>query len=75
MDTGEGVYISPNTRRVSTPSSRKIKKVSSNSKTLKFQKKTKKEFPMAEIVIATRQAISLNGFSAINNKAISERQV
>lgn len=30
---------------------------------------------MAEIVIATRQAISLNGFSAINNKAISERQV
>ena len=30
---------------------------------------------MAEIVIATRQAISLNGFSAINNKAISERPV
>jgi hypothetical protein len=48
---------------VSTPSSRKIKKVSSNSKALKFRK-NKKEFPMAEIVIATRQAISLNGFSA-----------
>lgn len=30
---------------------------------------------MAEIVIATRQAISLNGFSARRNKAISERQV
>lgn len=30
---------------------------------------------MAEIVIATRQAISLNGFSARTNKAISERQV
>lgn len=40
-----------------------------------FSQKTKKEFLMAEIVIATRQAISLNGFSAINNKAISERQV
>nr|DAX01240.1 MAG TPA: hypothetical protein [Bacteriophage sp.] len=28
----EGVYISTNTRRVSTPSSRKIKKAFSNSK-------------------------------------------
>nr|DAV62975.1 MAG TPA: hypothetical protein [Caudoviricetes sp.] len=32
MDTGRGVYIKPNTRQVSTPSSRKIKKASSNSK-------------------------------------------
>lgn len=35
-----------------------------------FSQKTKKEFSMAEIVIATRQAISLNDFSAIRNKAI-----
>lgn len=32
MDTGEGVYIKPDMRRVSTPSSRKIKKATSNSK-------------------------------------------
>nr|DAH31648.1 MAG TPA: hypothetical protein [Caudoviricetes sp.] len=32
MDTGRGGYISHSTRRVSTPSSRKIKKAFSNSK-------------------------------------------
>lgn len=29
-----------------------------------FSQKTKKELPTAEIVIATRQAVSLNRFSA-----------
>lgn len=65
MDTGRGVYISPYTRRVSTPSSRKIKKSLLQQQGLKIPK-NKKEFPMAEIAIATRQAISLNGFSARN---------
>lgn len=64
MDTGEGVYIRPSARRVSTPSSRKIKKSLLQQQGLKISKKTKKEFLVAEIVIATRQAISLNGFSA-----------
>ena len=48
MDTGDPLYISVGTGRVSTRNAQK----------------NKKEFPMAEIVIATRQAISLNGFSA-----------
>nr|DAH50839.1 MAG TPA: hypothetical protein [Caudoviricetes sp.] len=42
MDTGDPLYISVGTRRVSTPSSRKIKKAFSNSKALKFQKKQKR---------------------------------
>lgn len=70
-----GSIYSPCIARSVAQVSKTTKKPLLNIKPKIFQKNKKGSPHMAEIVIATRQAVSLNRFSARRNKAISERQV